>query len=146
MKTRLYLDNCRFNRPYDDLTLFKNYLEAEAKMFIQREIQLGIFELAWSFIKDYEVSRNPFPDRKNQISKWKDFAVVHVVKSENVMAMADSFMRQSIKSHDALHLACATKAGCACFITTDGKILKTPIESIRVTNPIDFIRNMEAWQ
>ena len=146
MKTRLYLDNCSFNRPYDDLTLFKNYLEAEAKMFIQREIQLGIFELAWSFIMDYEVSRNPFSDRKKQISKWKDFAVVHVVKSENVMAMADSFMRQGIKSHDALHLACATKAGCACFITTDGKILKTPIESIRVTNPIDFIRNMEAWQ
>jgi predicted nucleic acid-binding protein len=146
MKTRLYLDNCSFNRPYDDLTFFKNYLEAEAKMFIQREIQLGIFELAWSFIMDYEVSRNPFPDRKNQISKWKDFAVVHVVKSENVMAMADSYMRQGIKLHDALHLACATKAGCACFITTDGKILKTPIESIRVANPIDFIRNLEAWQ
>ena len=33
--TRLYLDNCSFNRPYDDQSLLRNYLEAEAKVFIQ---------------------------------------------------------------------------------------------------------------
>ena len=38
MKIRLYLDNCSFNRPYDDLSLLKNYLEAEAKTYIQKEI------------------------------------------------------------------------------------------------------------
>jgi hypothetical protein len=35
MDNRLYLDNCAFNRPYDDQTLLKNYLEAEAKTFIK---------------------------------------------------------------------------------------------------------------
>jgi hypothetical protein len=56
MKTRLYLDNCAFNRPYDDLSLLKNYLEAEAKTYIQNGIFHGDFELAWSYIMDYEVS------------------------------------------------------------------------------------------
>jgi len=37
MKNRLYLDNCSFNRPYDDQSLLKNYIEAEAKTYIQKE-------------------------------------------------------------------------------------------------------------
>jgi hypothetical protein len=37
MKDRLYLDNCSLNRPYDDKSLLKNYLEAEAKTYIQKE-------------------------------------------------------------------------------------------------------------
>ena len=38
MKNRLYLDNCSFNRHYDDLSLLKNYLEAERFiMLMQKE-------------------------------------------------------------------------------------------------------------
>jgi hypothetical protein len=35
MKERLYLDNCSFNRPYDDQSLLKNHLESEAKNYTQ---------------------------------------------------------------------------------------------------------------
>ena len=143
MNTRLYLDNCSFNRPYDDLSLFKNFLEAEAKMYIQRGILQGVFELAWSYVMDYEVSFNPFPERKNQISKWRSVAKTFIVESENVLAMANGFMAQTVKPHDALHLACAVEAGCGYFITTDSKILKTPVGQIRTINPIDFARMME---
>jgi hypothetical protein len=31
-KIRLYLDNCAFNRPYDDLSLLKNYLDRSMNM------------------------------------------------------------------------------------------------------------------
>jgi len=146
MKTRLYLDNCCFNRPYDDLAQFKIFLEAEAKMQIQRDIQFGKFELAWSYVMDYEVSRNPFSEKKNQISKWRDFAIVFIAESEDVILMAETFMGLGIKQHDALHLACAKAAQCDCFITTDLKILKTPITQLQIVNPIDFARNLEAWQ
>ena len=70
MKKRLYLDNCSFNRPYDDQTLLKNHLEAEAKLYIQKEILNSHYELAWSYMMDYEVSFNPFSDRKNQTVKY----------------------------------------------------------------------------
>jgi len=46
-KSRIYLDNCCFNRPYDDQTNLNIYLEAEAKIFIQNEILNNTFELAW---------------------------------------------------------------------------------------------------
>ena len=73
MKKRLYLDNCSFNRPYDDQSLLKNYLEAEAKTYIQKEIFENNLELAWSYVMDYEISFNPFFDRKSQIVKWKKY-------------------------------------------------------------------------
>jgi hypothetical protein len=60
MDNRIYLDNCSFNRPYDEQSLLKNYFEAEAKTYIQTAIIKKTFELAWSYMMDYEVSFNPF--------------------------------------------------------------------------------------
>ena len=141
---RLYLDNCSFNRPYDDQSVLKNYLEAEAKTYIQRNILEKNYELVWSYIMDFEVSFNPFSDRKNQILKWKKIAVLDIDESEKVITRANEIMKKSIRPKDALHLACATEAECDFFITTDGKILNKPIGNIVVIDPIDFIKMTEA--
>ena len=142
-KMRIYLDNCSFNRPYDDQTLFRNYLEAEAKTYIQREILMERFELAWSYIMDYEVSFNPFSERRNQIVKWKHIAAVDVDPSEPIVAMANEMVRNGIKPKDALHLACAIEAKCDYFITTDDKLLNKSIDPIRVVDPVGFVRMVE---
>jgi predicted nucleic acid-binding protein len=141
---RLYLDNCSFNRPYDDLSLLKNYIEAEAKTYIQKEILQGNFELAWSYVMDYEVSFNPFSDRKNQIIKWKNIAIIDISESEKIISTANDIRKKKIKPKDSLHLACALEAKCHYFITTDNKILNKSIEDITIINPIDFIRMIEV--
>jgi len=43
---RIYLDNCCFNRPFDDQKQIRIRLETEAKLEIQRRILLGEIELA----------------------------------------------------------------------------------------------------
>ena len=144
MKNRLYLDNCSFNRPYDDQSLLKNYIEAEAKIYIQEKILQNNFELVWSYVMDYEISFNPFSDRRNQILKWKNIAIADISESEKVIAMANDIMKKNIKPKDSLHLACAIEAECNYFITTDGKILNKSIENIIIINPIDFIRRLEV--
>jgi len=144
MKNRLYMDNCSFNRPYDDQSLIKNYLEAEAKIYIQKEILQENFELVWSYVMDYEISFNPFSDRKNQILKWKEIAVADISESEKVIAIANDIMKKNIKPKDSLHLACAIEAKCNYFITTDNKILNKTIEGIIVIDPINFIRMLEV--
>lgn len=53
---RIYLDNCCFNRPYDDLSSETVRLEAEAKLLIQDLIQTGRIELVWSFVLSLENS------------------------------------------------------------------------------------------
>jgi hypothetical protein len=40
------LDNCAFNRPFDAQSQVRIHLEAEAKLFIQREVREGRLELA----------------------------------------------------------------------------------------------------
>jgi hypothetical protein len=49
---RLYLDNCCFNRPYDDQKQLRIQLETEAKLYIQQELLARKFELAWSYIRE----------------------------------------------------------------------------------------------
>jgi predicted nucleic acid-binding protein len=139
---RIYLDNCSFNRPYDDQSFLKIYLESEAKLYVQAEILKGTFELAWSYMMDYEISFNPFQNRKDTISKWKNIAVIDVDYSENNINLANKIKGKKIKTKDAIHIACAIEAKCDYFITTDGKLLNKQIDNIIIINPIDFISSL----
>jgi predicted nucleic acid-binding protein len=49
-------------------------------------------------------------------------------------------MQNNIKQKDAIHIACAIKAECGFFLTTDRNILNKNIPEIKLINPIDFIR------
>jgi hypothetical protein len=61
----LYLDNCCFNRPFDNQKQIRIRIETEAKLYIQENIVLGQFKLAWSYMLDYENNANPYSERKN---------------------------------------------------------------------------------
>jgi len=143
---KVYLDNCCFNRPYDDQSHLRIRLEAEAKLKIQEEARNGIYELTWSYILDYENSRNPFKERREQIAEWRKYAVEDVVESKEVLVVAAMLKEQGIKKIDSLHIACAIEAGSDYFLTTDDGILKkaTLIQRIKVTDPIGFIKEVLA--
>jgi hypothetical protein len=98
MENRIYLDNCSFNRPYDDQTLLRNYLEAEAKTYIQLQIINNNLELAWSYMMDYEIHFNPFENRKIQIQKWKSIARINIQYSENNVILAKEIQKKKSKS------------------------------------------------
>lgn len=72
----IYLDNCCFNRPFDDQKQVKIRIETEAKLFIQGQILDEKYSLAWSYILDYENEANPFPERKETIANWKNRATI----------------------------------------------------------------------
>lgn len=139
MNLKIYLDNCCFNRPYDDQSQLKIYLESQAKLQIQKEILQGKHELVWSFILEYENEQNPFDIRKMAIKDWKEVAVQSVILNEIIMAYAKGLLEKGIKEKDALHIACAVNAGCDIFFTTDKKLIRTPIPEIKIMNPIEYI-------
>ena len=66
-KLRIYLDNCCYNRPYDDQTQLRISLESQAKLEIQKNIKNGELELVTSYMTEYENSENPIEIRKNNI-------------------------------------------------------------------------------
>ena len=137
---RLYLDNCCFNRPFDDQLQLLVRLETEAKLFIQEGIKKGAFELVWSYVLDIESNANPYPRRKKSVQAWKSFARTDVEESEALLVLMESFERRRIKSKDALHLAAAVVASADFFITVDRGILNKKIEEISVMNPEQFVR------
>ncbi len=136
----LYLDNCCFNRPFDDQKQLRIHLETEAKLYIQQKIMDNTYALAWSYVLDYENGRNPFPERRKCIGKWKSLARTDCQEEEPILLLAETYQRNGLKAIDALHVACAVCLKCDYFISTDAKLLNKKIPEIAAIDPIEFIR------
>lgn len=141
---KIYLDNCCFNRPFDDQSQIRIMLETEAKLRIQEEIRAGRFNLVWSYILDYENSKNPYEDRKLRIKGWKKYALMDIQESDKVVEMADSLNLKGFRKLDSLHIACAIISKCDYFLTTDDKILNLSkmLEEIKLIDPIGFVKEV----
>jgi predicted nucleic acid-binding protein len=140
-KPIVYLDNCVFNRPYDDQRSIEIRLESEAKLFIQQKIKNGDLELVWSYILEFENANNPFRLRREAILYWKIIASRCIVQNERILNQAEKLRQIGLKSADALHIACAIEARSDFFLTTDRGILRKMREhpQISVLNPIEFV-------
>lgn len=141
---KLYLDNCCFNRPFDDQTQLKIHLETQAKLAIQDMILKGKHSLVWSYMLEYENSCNPYEIRRDSIIKWKDIAGIYIEENENILNMAEALLTKGLKAKDAIHVACAAESKCDYFLTTDVGILKKNIDIVKVINPIDYIIETEG--
>lgn len=143
-KLKIYMDNCCFNRPFDDQNQHKIYLETEAKLFIQRKILEGDYDLVWSFILDYENSANPDIDIKNTINKWEKISKETILLSDDIVYYSKQLNLLGFGVKDSLHIACAVKANADYFLTVDKSILnkRNLVSNINILNPVEFI-NLE---
>ena len=139
-KPKVYLDNCCFNRPFDDQSQLLVRLETEAKLFIQRQIKEGYMEIAWSAILDLEIKKSPYQSRQKATDVFRRLAQTIVDIDGDVRSSSFLFQKRGLAWEDALHIACAVKAGCGYFITVDKKILNKTITEIKVLNPIQFVQ------
>ena len=141
----IYLDNCCFNRPFDNQSGIRVKLETDAKLYVQLMIKNRKIELAWSYILDFENAANPFAEKKSTIEKWKHLATVDVIESSNILSKAIDLTKSGLRAKDALHIACAIEMECEYFLTTDDlmqKKMKDTFE-IKVLNPTEFIKIIE---
>ena len=138
-KLKVYLDNCCYNRPYDDQAQLRIELETKAKLHIQQQVAENEISLVSSVIIEYENNDNPYELRKHVINDFLQHATNYVDKSDDVVAIANEISNNGLKAKDASHLACAIHAECDYFLTTDDKLLKYKDERIQTINPVDFI-------
>ena len=143
---KIYLDNCCYNRPYDDQSQIKVFLETQAKLHIQRMIVEGKVDLVYSYMSRYENSQNPFEIRKNTIAEFFKNASVYVDEgnADNAAQKARQIMTTGVKAKDAIHVACAVIAGADYFLTTDTRLLKYKTDEIKLMNPTEFIIELEG--
>lgn len=144
-KFLIYLDNCCYNRPYDDFKSITVYLEAEAKLIIQDLVKNNNIDLIWSYILEFENSANPSTEIKESILDWKEIAKINVLENDTILFKAKELFLLGFGVKDSLHIACAIDSHCDFFITTDKGIIKKAniIGNIKIMNPINFIQFIE---
>jgi predicted nucleic acid-binding protein len=144
-RIRIYLDNCAYNRPFDDKDRMTIRMEAEAKLQIQENIRKNVYELIWSYMNEYENNDNPYDEKREAIGVWKNIAAYICIPNDRLLEKGIKIQQMAIKPKDSLNLACAIDSGCRYFITTDKVLLKKAglFSEIEIINPIDFIRNTE---
>ena len=144
---KVYLDNCSFNRPFDDQGQMRIYLETQAKLFIQRLICDNRLTLAVSYVSHYENWNSPHAKNRITIERFFGHAAVFIGidRADMIEEKANAIKKYGVKANDALHISCAIEAGCDYFITTDDEILKKcRTDEIKVCSPIEFITIWEV--
>jgi|SRR6185312_1512906 len=90
---RIYLDNCCFNRPFDNQSSIRVKLETDAKLYVQLMIRTGKLDLAWSYILSFENEANPFFERKYTIEKWKNLSIINIDENDAILSKAMAFTK-----------------------------------------------------
>jgi predicted nucleic acid-binding protein len=138
----LYLDlNC-FNRPFDDQSQDRIARETAAAFSVLQRIIDGTDHLAWSAVLEFENSQHPLMDRRTEIARWAQRAIVNVAISDQVSARAQTLTEAGFGALDAAHVACAEAAACDCFLTCDDRLIRRARHvqlAVRVQNPIEYV-------
>jgi len=140
---RLYLDNCLFNRPFDDLEQPRIWFETLSLSFILSLIEFGEAELLHSVMHDIENRRNVDSRRRLWTRACLQRSVTQPFAPDDVtIARADYLRNNGFRFQDAWHLAFAEKMGADYFLTCDDGISKRYSGPMKIVNPTTFISNL----
>jgi hypothetical protein len=121
---RLYLDICCLQRPHDDQSQARIFLEALSVESVLRSISSGDHELLSSDVLLFENSRNPDDERRSDGSRILNTAKERIPLTDGIESRAVDWNRCGIGWLDALHLASAEAAFADRFATVDDILLK----------------------
>ena len=140
---KLYLDNCCYSRPFDDLTQEKIYLEASAIETIFRKHVNKEVEIYKSMAIDFEISKINYDNKRRQVEDLYDaMELIEINYSQDIKRRALELKKYNIKDMDALHIAFAESENINYFITTDRLLINASkrVElKLEVINPVEFI-------
>ncbi len=148
LNLRIYLDNCCYNRPYDDQSQLRISIETQAKLFLQEQISIGKIELVSSYVLNAENSMNKISSKRENIRAFineNTSCYVSAVHKNEIEKEAISIMDKGAKFIDACHVACAIFAKCDYFVSTDDRLLKCKIDKIKLINPVNIIMELEEF-
>jgi len=136
------MDVCCLNRPFDDLSQDRVYLEAEAILSIISHCERGEWTLIASGVIDYELSKLSDMDRLEQIQTLYDAASERIKLTAQAEQRAVSFQKNGLKPFDSLHLALAETNEIDVFLTTDDRLLRSVSKidlKIKSANPVSWL-------
>lgn len=140
---KIYLDNCCYSRPFDDLKQEKINLEASAIEEIFRKSINKELKIYKSKAIDFEISKINYESKRRQVEDLYDaMELIEIKYSFEIKKRAIELRKYNIKDMDALHLAFAESQEIDYFITTDKLLINASKRAnlrMRVINPVQFI-------
>jgi predicted nucleic acid-binding protein len=136
---KIYLDVCCYNRPFDDLSQDRVYLEAEAVLSIIKRCKSSEWILVSSAIIDIELSKQKDLDKLKKAQNICNAAQEHFPLTAEAVERAEFFQQNGIKQFDSFHLAVAETNKADVFLTTDDRFVKAANRldlGIKVSNPL----------
>jgi predicted nucleic acid-binding protein len=141
---KIYLDVCCLNRPFDDQTQDRIHLEAESILSILNHSRSAGWSVTGSDAIDFEISKIPDDDKRLMVNILSTMHDAHVKVDAGVEKRALEIMKLGLNTLDALHVACAEKAGAEILLTTDDNLLSKALKNkramkVKVENPLRWI-------
>lgn len=140
---KIYLDACCLNRPFDDQTQSRIYLEAQAVMTILEECQSAAWKLINSNALISELNQIPDLERLQNVKKLLDIAKIKVINSAFIENRAAELQKLGFSSYDATHIASAERSQADVFLTTDDRLFKKARKNFQLINVL--ISNPVQW-
>ena len=148
---KIYLDNCCYNRHFDDLSQEKNYMEASAIEIILNKYINRKIEIFGSMAIEFEILKISNGNKKRQVEDLYDVLELQEIEySDKIINRAKELRKYNIKEMDALHIAFVECGNVDYMITTDKKLINSSKKSnakIKIFNPVKFIMEVnKKWQ
>ena len=140
---KIYLDNCCYNRPFDDQSQERIYLESEAILSILKRGEYHQFKILGSPILQLEMNQMRDEDKKQKVRNL--YRIIHeeIPYTKEVKARSSEIMELSkIRSFDSLHIALTESVNADILLITDDKLEKVASHldlKVRVLNPLKFV-------
>ncbi|MCM1212576.1 MAG: PIN domain-containing protein [Blautia sp.] len=141
----IYLDNCCYNRPFDNQLQERIHLESETILTILKMGQMNKIVIVGSEILEFEINQMQDENKKRKVLGLYQVVNKRILYTEDIKNRSADIMRISrIRTFDSLHIAAAEAANAEILLTTDDKFEKTAANlnlTTRVMNPLKF-----AWE
>ena len=120
---KIYFDNCVLNRPFDDQTAERIYLETRAFLLLLKMIENGVIQILNSFAIHYEIDKISEWEKKEKIHTFLSLATDYIPFEKEMNQRASELIDFGFSSMDALHISAAENAKADCFVTCDDQII-----------------------
>ena len=139
---KIYLDVCCLCRPFDNHSDTRVRLEADAILSILKRGSLD-WDLVTSTAVLYEIGLISDPTRRSHALRLVQRAHETIRVDNTLLSRAEEFENLGVTGMDAVHIACAEKAG-AVLLTTDDNLVKIMKKnalrtSVHADNPLHWL-------
>lgn len=145
--TKIYLDACCLNRPFDDQNQARIRLETEAIILILERLHQREWVWISSEVLFFELKQTVDIERRERLLLLARQSHQVVELTQETMTQAEKLAALGFDSYDALHLACAQQSNVDVFLTTDDELLKVVRQNkeslpFLAANPLRWLQDM----